>query len=204
MAAIRGLEMNDLNHFQLVAIPRKDKGTELDEEKALTLARMVCLGSDWDGEMRLSAFWEAVRGSMELNIDDKSDDTEAQEAGLEGAKQVLVVREAVWHSDHDPKWQGVKQDTCLVNQNPKKYRVKVKDREGWWRSSAKGTAMAFTELQHILFKQACENQAGNIIDLKIDKPGGLLMLKAFAKNLEKFKEFVGKVVRWELRPTPLA
>ena len=202
MAAIRGLEMNDLNHFQLVAIPRKDKGTELDEEKALTLSRMVCLGSDWDGEMRLSAFWEAVRGSMESNIDE-FDDAELQEAGVEGAKQVLAVRESTWHADHDPKWQGVKQDKCQVNQNPKKYRVKAKDREGWWKSGAKGTPQSLTELQYVLLKQACENQAGNP-DLKTDKPGGLLMLKAFAKNLEAMKNFVGKIVRWELRPTPLA
>ena len=203
MAAIRGLEMNDLNHFQLVAIPRKDKGAELDEEKALTLARMVCLGADWDGEMRLSAFWEATRGSMESNIEE-FDDAELQEAGIEGAKQVLAVRESNWHADHDPKWQGVKQDKCQVNQNPKKYRVKVKDREGWWKSGAKGTPQPLTELQYVLFKQAWENQLTNLIDLKTDKPGGLLFLRPFTKNLDKFKEFVGKVVRWELRPTPLA
>ena len=202
MAAIRSLEMSELNHFQLVAIPRKDKGTELDEEKALTLARMVCTGADWDGEMKLSGFWEATRGSMESNIDE-FDDAELQEAGIEGAKQVLAVRESVWHADHDPKWQGVKQDKCQVNQNPKKYRVKVKDREGWWKSGAKGAALPFTEFQHVLLKQACENQIGNP-DLKTDKPGGLLFLKAFAKNLETMKNFVGKVVRWELRPTPLA
>ena len=202
MAAIRGLEMNDLNHFSLVAIPRKDKGTELDEDKAITLARIVCLGADWDGEMKLSGFWEMTRGSMESSIEE-FDDAELQEAGVEGAKQLIAVRESTWHADHDPKWQGVKQDKCQVNQNPKKYRVKIKDREGWWRSGAKGTPLAFTENQHIMFKQACENQTGNP-DLKTDKPGGMLALKMFAKNLETLKTYVGKLVRWELRPTPLA
>lgn len=201
MAAIREMYPADPNRIDLVAIPRKEKGEGLDEANALVLARIVTTGYDWDGEMRFSAFWQAVRGSMESGIKE-FDDAEMQEAGVEGAKKWIAATESVWHSDGDKAWQDVKQSKTFVNKNPRKYRVQVKDREGWWKAGARNTPLPMDEGQYALFKEALENQVGNS-DLKTDKPGGMLTLKPFAKNVEKLHEFVGKVVRWELRATPV-
>ena len=202
MAAIRQLDATDPNRIDLVVIPRKEKGTELDEEKALVLARIVTPGYDWDGEMKMSGFWSDVRRSMETNIKE-FDDAELVQSGVEGAKQYIAVKESVWHADHDPAWKEVKQEPCYTNQNPKKFRVQVKDREGWWSVSPKNTSMPMKESQYILLTQALENQINNP-DLKTDKPNGMLFIKQFAKNIEAFHAFVGKHVRWELRPSPLS
>jgi len=202
VAAIREMYPSDPNRFDLVAIPRADKGSALKEEEALVLARIVCMGVEWDGEMKMSGFWQGVRGSMESNVRE-FDDHEMQEAGIDGAKKYIAVKESKWHADHDKAWDKVKQEPCFTDQSPRKYRVQVKDREGWWRVTPKGSPLPLELGQYELFKQACENQHGNP-DLKTDRPGGMLFLRAYSPNLEKFKAMVGKVVRWELRPTPVS
>lgn len=197
MAAIKTLPASEDVRFELVAIPQKEKGTGLDEDKALVLARMNCTGVDWEGGMRLSGWNRGLRGSMEANVIE-IEDAEMVAAGFEGAKQVLAVRESVWSKDGDKAWQGVKQDKCMVNLSPNKYRVKEKDHEGWWVANSKNQPLPFTETNYALFLKAVEDQLTNDV-AKVDKPGGLLTLKPFKANHAKLHDYVGKHVRWELR-----
>jgi len=199
VAAIRELAPSKPNRFELVAIPQKEKGDGLDESKALVLARMNCTGVDWEGGMKLSAFNQAIRCSMERNVGE-FEDGDLVNAGVENPpKQLLATREAVWSKDGDKAWQGVKQDKCMVNLAPGKYRVKDKDHEGWWVVDPKNRPMPMTETNYGLFIQAIENVMTASSDLNLDKPGGMLMLKPFKANHAKFHDFVGKCVRWELR-----
>lgn len=200
MAAIRELNANQSNRFDLVAIPKKEKGEGTDEDKALVLARMNCTGVDWEGGMRLSGFWQGTRGSMEKNVR-SFEDAELIAAGVDGATQNLAVRESVWNKDGDKNWQGVKQEKTFTNLPPNKYRVKEKDKEGWWVATERNQSLPMNEINYAMFIEAVENQVGNA-DLKTDKPGGLLMLKPFKANHAKFHEFVGKHVRFELRESP--
>lgn len=198
MAAIRELKVSEVNHFELVAIPKKEKGEGLDEEKAMVLARMNCLGVDWEGGMMLSAFWQASRGSMELNVMEFPDE-EMVAAGFPDAKQNLAVRESVWSKDGDKAWQGVKQDKCKVNLSPNKYRVKDKDKEGWWVANSKNQPMPFTETNYAMFMDALRNQMGNP-DLRTDqKSGAKLYIAPFKANHARMHDYVGKHLRWELR-----
>lgn len=197
MAAIRALPASEDTRFELVAIPTKEKGQGLDEDKALVLARMNCTGVDWEGGMRLSGFNRGLRCSMEANVTE-IEDAEMVAAGFDGAKQVLAVRESVWSKDGDKAWQGVKQEKCMVNLSPNKYRVKEKDHEGWWVANSKNQPLPFTETNYALFLKAVEDQLTNDV-AKVDKPGGLLQLKPFKQSHAKLHDYVGKHVRWELR-----
>ena len=197
MAAIRELRPNDRQRFELVAIPTKEKGGGLDEEKAMVLARMDCTGVDWEGGMILSSFNTDLRASMEKNVKE-FEDVDAVRAGVEGAKQFLAVKESVWNKDGDKAWQGVKQDKCFTNLAPNKFRVKEKDKEGWWVADDKGRPLPFTEVNYGMLMSAFETQLENTL-AKVDKPGWMLSLKPFKANHAKLHDYVGKSVRWELR-----
>lgn len=205
MAAIREMFLNEKNRFDLVAIPKEEKGG-LAEKDAIVLCRYDTEGANWDGELKLSGHWESVRGSMEANVKEFTDG-ELVAAGVEEteAKAYIAVRESKWHADHDKAWDKVKQTPTFVNQSPKKYRTLLKDREGWWNVTKKGTPAPFEIGQYVLFMQAIEDVRTATAELNIDKPGGHISLKPFIKNREeKLKAMIGKCVRWELRPTPIA
>jgi hypothetical protein len=203
MASIKDMAPNKPNRFDFVVIPRmvKKDGTDAsgwDEEHAMTIARMYCSGQDWDGGLKLSGFWTALRRGMENEIIEV-DDADAILAGVEGAKKYVQGRKSQWFAENTG--HKTAQAECYVDVTNRKLRVKEDAREGYFRVDSKGRALPFTEGSYVLLMQAIEDQIGNP-DLKTDKPGGLLTLRPFKASHTKLHEYVGKFVKWELRETP--
>lgn len=203
MAAIRELSPHGINRFDLVVLPRATKkdgaeGGGWDETQAMTIARMVCPGTDWDGDMKLSAFWAAVRRAFENEVV-ACPDSDAIAAGVEGAVRYVAGRKSQWFAENTG--HKTAQSECYVDVPNRKLRVPVEAREGYFRVDSKGRCLPMEEGNYVLLMQALEDQFGNP-DLKTDKPGGMLMIRPFKAFHAKLREYIGRNLKWELRETP--
>ena len=183
--------------FNFVAIPRSKAGKDWEEKEAATLFQVNTYWLDWDGGKRLSGFSEDVRGSLECEFSETFPDADAMD---DAPVAVLVPSKESMHAVAMMGPNATKIVPSRVNIHPRKLQWKPEARQGYFRyDPVKRTPQPLVEMNVRAFEQAFENAQTAAGDTGLDKTGGHLFIKRYKKEFEKFRGFVGREVRWELR-----
>lgn len=183
--------------FRFVAIPRDAKTREWSEKEAVPLWEINTFWRDWDGGGRLSGFNQATREAMECLFRETFPDADPMD---EAPVPVLAAAKLSTHAIAMVGPNATKTADSWVNIHPRRLTWKDVARTGFFcYDEVKRIPTPLTENNVKALEQAFENAQTAASDTGLDKPGGHLFIKKFKANLDKFRGFIGRDVKWEYR-----